>query len=134
MATIYTHGHSGNVGEHYVALAWSSVVDGKAAQPRSSEKNAASRAGQTPCTRWAVGILLTKALMSETAENRAFEEKQPLVFFTEKIQKHSALTKDIKLRHVQEKVFQILIRTVRGGFEHLLNRVRKLENLRCAWP
>ena len=28
----------------------------KAAQPRSSEKNAASRAGQTPCTRWAVGI------------------------------------------------------------------------------
>ena len=31
---------------------------GKAAQPRSSEKNAASRAGQTPCARWAVGILL----------------------------------------------------------------------------
>ena len=30
----------------------------KAAQPRSSEKNAASRAGQTPCARWAVGILL----------------------------------------------------------------------------
>ena len=57
---------------------------GKAAQPRSSEKNAASRAGQTPCTRWAVGILLTEALKSETAENRAFEEKQPLVFFTEK--------------------------------------------------
>ena len=28
----------------------------KAAQPRSSEKNAASRAGQTPCARWAVGI------------------------------------------------------------------------------
>jgi len=30
----------------------------KAAQPRSSEKNAASRAGKTPCTRCAVGILL----------------------------------------------------------------------------
>jgi hypothetical protein len=33
----------------------------KAAQPRSSEKNAASRAGQTPCTRWAVGICYTRA-------------------------------------------------------------------------
>ena len=33
----------------------------KAAQPRSSEKNAASRAGQTPCTRWAVGICYTGA-------------------------------------------------------------------------
>ena len=32
----------------------------KAAQPRSSEKNAASRAGQTPCARWAVGISLLK--------------------------------------------------------------------------
>ena len=30
----------------------------KAVQPRSSEKNAASRAGQTPCARWAVGSLL----------------------------------------------------------------------------
>ena len=106
----------------------------KAAQPRSSEKNAASRAGQTPCARWAVGILLTKALMSETAENRAFEEKQPLAlsFFTEKKQKHGALTKDTKLRHVQAKVFQILIRAVRGGFEDLLNKVRKLENLRSS--
>ena len=28
----------------------------KAAQPRSSEKNAARRARQTPCERWAVGI------------------------------------------------------------------------------
>jgi hypothetical protein len=52
----------------------------KAAQPRSSEKNAASRAGQTPCTRWAVTIFLTKARKSVTAANRAFEEKQPLVF------------------------------------------------------
>ena len=33
----------------------------KAAQPRSSEKNAASRAGQTPCTRWAVTICYTRA-------------------------------------------------------------------------
>ena len=33
---------------------------GKAAQPRSSEKNAASRAGQTPCKRWAVGFCLLK--------------------------------------------------------------------------
>ena len=64
----------------------------KAAQPRSSEKNATSRAGQTPCTRWAVGLLLTKVLKSETAENRAFEKKQPLVFLP-KIQKHGTLTK-----------------------------------------
>ena len=55
----------------------------KAAQPRSSEKNAASRAGQTPCTRWAVTISLLEQKSSVTAENRAFEEKQPLVFFTE---------------------------------------------------
>ena len=55
----------------------------KAAQPRSSEKNAASRAGQTPCTRRAVEILLTKARKSVTAANRAFEEKQTLSFFTE---------------------------------------------------
>ena len=34
----------------------SCVTSGKAAQPRSSEKNAASRAGQTPCARLAVGI------------------------------------------------------------------------------
>ena len=52
----------------------------KAAQPRSSEKNAASRAGQTPCTRWAVTISLLEQKASITAENRAFEEKQPLVF------------------------------------------------------
>ena len=52
----------------------------KAAQPRSSEKNAASRAGQTPCTRWAVTISLLTQKASVTAENRAFEEKQPLVF------------------------------------------------------
>ena len=52
----------------------------KAAQPRSSEKNAASRAGQTPCTRWAVTISLLEQKASTTAANRAFEEKQPLVF------------------------------------------------------
>ena len=50
----------------------------KAAQPRSSEKNAASRAGQTPCARWAVGIYYTRALKSVTAEDRAFEEKARL--------------------------------------------------------
>ena len=55
-------------------------VSRKAAQPRSSEKNAASRAGKIPYSRWAVGILLAKALMSVLAENRAFEEKQALVF------------------------------------------------------
>ena len=33
----------------------------KAAQPRSSEKNVARRAGQTPCARWAVGICDTRA-------------------------------------------------------------------------
>ena len=76
---------------------------GKAAQPRSSEKNAASRAGQTPCARWAVGICYTKALKSETLENRAFEEKQPWDL-NEKIQKYGTLTKDTKLRHVEEKV------------------------------
>ena len=52
----------------------------KAAQPRSSEKNAASRAGQTPCTRLAVTISLLEQKAPTTAENRAFEEKQPLVF------------------------------------------------------
>ena len=36
------------------------MLPSKAAQPRSSEKNAASRAGQTPCTRGAVGISLLK--------------------------------------------------------------------------
>ena len=51
----------------------------KAGQPRSSEKNAASRAGQTPCARWAVGICYTRARKSETAEDdRAFEEKARL--------------------------------------------------------
>ena len=53
---------------------------GKAAQPRSSEKNAASRAGQTPCARWAVTISLLEQKACVTAENRSFEEKQPLVF------------------------------------------------------
>ena len=62
---------------------WLSGAGYNAAQPRSSEKNAASRAGQTPCTRWAVTIFLTKARKSETAANRALEEKQPLVFFAE---------------------------------------------------
>ena len=52
--------------------------DYKAAQPRSSEKNAAGHARQTPCTRWAVGICYSKALMSVTLENRAFEEKARL--------------------------------------------------------
>ena len=53
----------------------------KAAQPRSSEKNnAASRAGQTPYARWAVTISLLEQKASTTAENRAFEEKKPLVF------------------------------------------------------
>ena len=37
------------------------ILAGKAAQPRSSEKHAASRAGQTPCARWAVGICYTRA-------------------------------------------------------------------------
>ena len=55
-------------------------LDYKAAQPRSSEKNAASRAGQTPCTRWAVTLSLLEQKACVTAENRAFEEKQPLVF------------------------------------------------------
>ena len=50
----------------------------KAAQPRSSEKNAASRAGQNPCARWAVTISLLEQKACVTAENRAFEEKQPL--------------------------------------------------------
>ena len=78
-----------------------------------------------------MGILLTKARKSVTAANRAFEEKQPLVVFTENSEAWY-VDKDTKLRHVQEKVCQILIRTVRGGFENLLNQVRKLENLRCA--
>ena len=56
------------------------ATGGKAAQPRSSEKNAASRAGQTPCARWAVAISLLEQKAPVTAENRAFEEKQPLVF------------------------------------------------------
>ena len=50
------------------ASIWSFILGGnlmlahsKAAQPRSSEKNAASRAGQTPCARWAVGICYTRA-------------------------------------------------------------------------
>ena len=47
----------------------------KAAQPQSSEKNATSRAGQTPCARLAVGICYTRALISVTLENRAFDEK-----------------------------------------------------------
>ena len=64
---------------HASQSAWSLLArGGKAAQPRSSEKNAASRAGQTPCARWAVGICYTIALKSETAENRAFEEKARL--------------------------------------------------------
>ena len=43
-------------------------------------------------------------------------------FFYRNFQKHGTLTKDTKLRHVQGKVCQILIRTVRGGFED--NQVR----------
>ena len=62
--------------------------------------------------------------MSVTADNRAFEEKQPSVFLP-KILEAWYVGKDTKLRHVQKKVCQILIRTVRGGFEHLLNKVRK---------
>ena len=37
-------------------------LSNKVAQPRSSEKNTASRAGQPPCARWAVGICYTIAL------------------------------------------------------------------------
>ena len=41
--------------------------------------------------------------MSVTAENRAFEEKQPLVFLPN-ISEAWYVDKDTKLRHVQEKV------------------------------
>ena len=64
----------------------------------------------------------TKALKSVTAENRAFEEKQPLVFLP-KISEAWHVDKYTKLRHVQGNVCQILLRTVRGGFENLLNQV-----------
>ena len=60
--------------------------------------------------------------MSVTAENRAFEEKQPL--FLPRIQKHGTLTKT-QIASCSRESVPILIRTVRGGFEHLLNQVRK---------
>ena len=41
----------------------------KAAQPRSSEKNAASRVGQPPCGRWAVAVCYTKEITLVTAWN-----------------------------------------------------------------
>ena len=53
----------------------------KAAQPRSSEKNAASRAGQTPCARWAVEIYYTRALMYETAEKARLDVSEPIEGF-----------------------------------------------------
>ena len=55
----------------------------KAAQPRSSEKNAASRAGQTPCARWAVEIYCTIALMPETAEKARLDDNEPIEGFQE---------------------------------------------------
>ena len=51
------------------------------------------------------GFCYTRALMSVTAENRAFEEKQPLVFLP-KNSEAWYVDKDTKLRHVQEKVCQ----------------------------
>ena len=78
-------------------------LGGKTAQPPSSEKNAASNAAQTPCARRAVGIFLTKARKSATAANRAFEEKQPLVFLPENPEAWY-VDKDTKLHHVQENV------------------------------
>ena len=39
---------------------------GNAAQPRSSEKNAARRAEKTLCARWAVGVCYTRAKRSES--------------------------------------------------------------------
>ena len=53
--------------------------------------------------RWAVVVCYTRALKSETPENRAFEEKA-IGCQRKKIQKHGTLTKDTKLRHVQNKV------------------------------
>ena len=59
-----------NMHSHYsilyalTCLLLATGAGGKAAQPRSSEKNAASRAGQTPCARWAVRICYTRALKS----------------------------------------------------------------------
>ena len=67
-----------------------------------------------------LGFCYTRALKSETAENRAFGEKQPL-FFLPKKSEAWYVDKDTKLRYVQGKVCQ-------------LNQVRKLVNLRCAWP
>ena len=54
------------------------LIINKAAQPRSLEKNAASRAGQTPCARWAVGLFYANSLKPEALGDRAFEEKQQL--------------------------------------------------------
>ena len=57
--------------------------NGKAAQPRSSEKNAASRAGQTPCTRWAVGICYTRAKSVYNGRESCLRREATLSFFTE---------------------------------------------------
>ena len=54
----------------------------KAAQPRSSEKNAASRAGQTPCTRWAVGICYTRAKSVCNGCESCLRREAALSFFT----------------------------------------------------
>ena len=54
----------------------------KAAQPRSSEKNAASRAGQTPCTRWAVGICYTRAKSGGNGRESCLRREATLSFFT----------------------------------------------------
>ena len=55
----------------------------KAAQPRSSEKNAASRAGQTPCARWAVGICYTRAKSGGNGRESCLRREATLSFFTE---------------------------------------------------
>ena len=51
-------------------LSSSRVVKHKAAQPRSSEKNTTSHAGQIGRVRWAPGICYTRAHKSATAETR----------------------------------------------------------------
>ena len=60
----------------------------KAAQPRSSEKNAASRAGQTPWSRWAVGICYTRAKSVCNGFESCFRREATLSFFYRKPRIH----------------------------------------------
>ena len=82
-----------------------SLVDRRTSFTSHTEAIHGASAGQTPCARWAVGICDTRALKSvRNGGESCLRREGTIGCQRKKIQKHGTLTKDTKLRHVQNKV------------------------------